>query len=272
MKPAIGVVLTLAALTQPAVARERRPLAAGLQGNPGQFFGPDAYPPEAQRAREQGRVVARLTVGIDGRVTDCKVAESSGSTALDVRTCVIAVGRVRFRPARDDRGKPIESSYVLPVRWVLPQPVAMPRRSLDERFTLILGADDRVLGCKAPSATRKTDAAALCAEWRSAAMIRGLRDRAGPGRVTLTLQQTVFFPGTAPAMEAHRAVGQTVLGLRRVAVDVLPDGSLANEQVVEQVGTQDGAAQAFADGERYEPAGATVQVLILNAASFAIAR
>lgn len=95
--------------------------AAGLRGNPASFFGPDAYPPAAQRAGAQGRVVARLTVGTDGRVTDCSVTSSSGNGDLDSTTCRIARSRVRFTPAKDDSGNPMQSSYTLPVRWVLPQ-------------------------------------------------------------------------------------------------------------------------------------------------------
>ncbi|WP_419810104.1 energy transducer TonB [Sphingomonas sp.] len=95
--------------------------AAGLKGDPGRFFGPDAYPPAAQRAGAQGRVVARLTVGVDGRVTGCTVSASSGNSDLDDTTCRIARSRVRFSPAKDDSGNAMTSSYTLPVRWVLPQ-------------------------------------------------------------------------------------------------------------------------------------------------------
>ena len=95
--------------------------AAGLKGDPGRFFGPDAYPPAAQRAGAQGRVVARLSVGTDGRVTDCTVSASSGNDDLDSTTCRIARSRVRFSPAKDDSGNAIASTYTLPVRWVLPQ-------------------------------------------------------------------------------------------------------------------------------------------------------
>ena len=95
--------------------------AAGLKGNPGNFFNADSYPPGALRAQAQGRVVARLTVGTDGRVTDCSVSSSSGNDDLDSTTCRIAKSRVRFSPAKDDSGNPIQSSYTLPVRWVLPQ-------------------------------------------------------------------------------------------------------------------------------------------------------
>jgi protein TonB len=105
----------------PAVAPPTVSRAAGLKGNPGQFFGPDAYPPAAQRAEAQGRVVARLSIGTDGRVTDCSVTTSSGNADLDSATCRISKARVRFTPAQDANGSPIASSYTLPVRWQLPK-------------------------------------------------------------------------------------------------------------------------------------------------------
>jgi protein TonB len=93
---------------------------AAVQGNPGRFFGPDAYPPAAIRAEAQGRVVAALTVGADGRVSGCTVTSSSGNSDLDDATCRIARSKVRFTPAKDDAGNPTTSSFTLPVRWVLP--------------------------------------------------------------------------------------------------------------------------------------------------------
>lgn len=104
----------------PAPPAPRVSQAAGLKGNPGQFFGTDNYPPAAIRAGAQGRVVARLSVGADGRVTDCTVSASSGNEDLDSTTCRIAKSRVRFSPAKDDSGNAIASTYTLPVRWVLP--------------------------------------------------------------------------------------------------------------------------------------------------------
>ncbi|CAN5480001.1 hypothetical protein BH10PSE14_BH10PSE14_14730 [soil metagenome] len=94
--------------------------AAKAQGNPGRFFGPDAYPPAAIRAEAQGRVVAALTIGTDGRVSGCTVTSSSGNSDLDDATCRIARSKVRFTPAKDDAGNPTTSSFTLPVRWVLP--------------------------------------------------------------------------------------------------------------------------------------------------------
>ena len=95
--------------------------AAVAKGNPGQYFGPDAYPPAAQRAEAQGRVVAKLTIGTDGRVTECTVTSSSGNSDLDNTTCRIAKQKVRYTPAKDESGAAIASTTTLPVRWVLPR-------------------------------------------------------------------------------------------------------------------------------------------------------
>jgi protein TonB len=100
---------------QPVVSQ-----AATARGNPGQYFGPDSYPPAALRAEAQGRVVAELTIGTDGRVTNCVVTSSSGNGDLDDTTCRIALRRVRYTPAKDQSGNPIAAKATLPVRWVLP--------------------------------------------------------------------------------------------------------------------------------------------------------
>jgi periplasmic protein TonB len=104
----------------PPPAPPRVSQRAGLKGDVGRFFGSDAYPPAAIRAEAQGRVVAALTVGTDGRVTGCSVTSSIGNSDLDDATCRIARSKVKFTPAKDDNGNAISSSYTLPVRWVLP--------------------------------------------------------------------------------------------------------------------------------------------------------
>ena len=100
---------------KPAVSQR-----AAVQGNPGRFFGPDNYPPAAQRAEAQGRVVASLTVGTDGRVTGCTITSSSGNSDLDDAVCRISKSRVRYSPAKDDAGNPVTSTVPLAVKWVLP--------------------------------------------------------------------------------------------------------------------------------------------------------
>ena len=78
---------------------------AGLQGNPGQFFGRTTIRRRRVRNGEEGRVVATLTVGTDGRVTDCRVTTSSGSRDLDDATCRIARSRVRLHAGEGRRGQ-----------------------------------------------------------------------------------------------------------------------------------------------------------------------
>lgn len=115
---AIGAALMVLASGIPGQARD---LSSGLRGNPGQYFDADAYPPDALRAGEQGRVIARLEIDSTGRVVSCAVKTSSGSTSLDRTTCRIALDKITFTPATDRRGRPIATSYTLPVRWVLPR-------------------------------------------------------------------------------------------------------------------------------------------------------
>lgn len=52
-----------------------------------------------------------VRVQLDGRGTDCKINKSSGVPAIDQWTCRLVETRLRFRPATDDRGRPIVAWY-----------------------------------------------------------------------------------------------------------------------------------------------------------------
>lgn len=99
-------------------------LAPGVtppRGDPIRWLSFDDYPPEAVRNNEEGRTVARLLIGVDGRVQSCGIVKSSGSASLDAATCHAAIKRGVFEPARLASGEPVRSTYDLPVRWVLPR-------------------------------------------------------------------------------------------------------------------------------------------------------
>lgn len=123
----------------------------------GQLITKDDYPPAALRAGAEGRTVARLAISAQGRVTDCVVTSSSGNADLDAATCRAAV-RATWRPALDDDGKPVSSTYTLPVRWALPKPAepvevaAMPP-NLAVALELKVGTDGRVLSCRVLQST-----------------------------------------------------------------------------------------------------------------------
>jgi len=69
------------------------------------------YPPRAVRDEIQGRVGVRVTVGTNGRVADCSVTNSSGSSILDDAACAGMRSYARFKPALNDAGQAITGSY-----------------------------------------------------------------------------------------------------------------------------------------------------------------
>lgn len=94
--------------------------AARPRANLASYLSSDDYPAAAIRNEEQGSVAFALDIGADGRVTDCRVRQSSGSAALDAATCRIMRSRARYTPARDADGKAIAGHDQGVVRWVLP--------------------------------------------------------------------------------------------------------------------------------------------------------
>jgi len=78
------------------------------------------YPIAAMRYEQEGRTAVVLGIGETGRVTDCRVTESSGHSALDAATCSLLVRRARFTPARDAKGNAIRGSFATAIKWVLP--------------------------------------------------------------------------------------------------------------------------------------------------------
>ena len=70
------------------------------------------YPAEVLQYWPRGaRVDIQFRVQVDGRATGCKINRSSGVPAIDQWTCRLAETRLRFRPATDDRGRPMVSWY-----------------------------------------------------------------------------------------------------------------------------------------------------------------
>jgi protein TonB len=103
--------------TPPAVNLSR---GVAPRGNQGDWFPQDSYPAAAQRAGAEGRVSVSVGVGANGRVTDCRVTESSGDASLDEATCRLAKRNGRFEPARDASGNAVASTTSLRgVRWQL---------------------------------------------------------------------------------------------------------------------------------------------------------
>jgi protein TonB len=90
------------------------------RANLNSYFSGDDYPAAALRGNDEGSTGFRLTIGPSGRVTDCQVTASSGSSALDQATCRILRSRARYTPARDSSGNPTSGTDSGRVTWRLP--------------------------------------------------------------------------------------------------------------------------------------------------------
>jgi protein TonB len=121
-------VMLLTWLTPPELSNAREPRAEEHYGParshatanlPG-LFSSDDYPEEAMRRDEQGTVAYTLAINPRGSVSNCVIARSSGSAALDTATCTVLQQRAHFIPARDGSGRPVADLHSGRIRWVLP--------------------------------------------------------------------------------------------------------------------------------------------------------
>ncbi len=102
----------------PPAAKKVEPARA--RANLASYVSDEDYPSNAVRNEEQGTTRFRLTVGPDGKVRDCTVTGSSGSSALDSTTCKLMRQRAKFTPARNSDGKATGDTVTSAIRWVLP--------------------------------------------------------------------------------------------------------------------------------------------------------
>jgi periplasmic protein TonB len=102
----------------PPVAKRPNPVP---KGNPGNWANTNDYPSRALQQEREGTTGFRVTVGPNGRVTDCQITSSSGHPDLDQATCTNVTRRARFDPALDGNGQPTTGSYSNRVRWQIPK-------------------------------------------------------------------------------------------------------------------------------------------------------
>lgn len=102
----------------PPVAKRPNPIP---KGNPGNWANTNDYPSRALQQEREGTTGFRVTVGPNGRVTDCQVTSSSGHADLDQATCSNVTRRARFDPALDSNGNPTNGTYSNRVRWQIPK-------------------------------------------------------------------------------------------------------------------------------------------------------
>lgn len=122
------------------------PAGPEVLGDRAAWIARNDYPARAKRAGDEGRTAIELTINKFGRVVDCIVTESSGSSELDAATCRNVRSRARFRPAFDATGDAIASKYETAVRWKLdarPTPEAF-----GAAFSFTIAEDGTVEDCE----------------------------------------------------------------------------------------------------------------------------
>jgi TonB family protein len=116
-------------------------LAAVLAATPlikGPWIEQDEYP-TSMPGKDSGEGITRIEVLVDetGSIDACKIALSSGVHQLDQRACDLTTKRVRFKPAADDRGRPLYGTYQLMIGWVQDSN-AFTRQPADADLELII--------------------------------------------------------------------------------------------------------------------------------------
>lgn len=74
-------------------------------------------PPGGRQARIGNEVIVKVTVGADGRASNCSVFRASPDAEADAITCRLVVERLRFRPATDANGNPVPAPFYWRQRW-----------------------------------------------------------------------------------------------------------------------------------------------------------
>lgn len=74
-------------------------------------------PPGGRQVRRGSFVEIYMTVGTDGRASNCRVITPSVDSEADRVTCRLAEERFRFEPARNSNGDPVAYSYGWRQRW-----------------------------------------------------------------------------------------------------------------------------------------------------------
>ena len=65
------------------------------------------YPRALVNSGVSGNVSVRFSVLTSGRIANCRIARSSGSSELDALTCRLLTNRLRFAPATDANGRAV---------------------------------------------------------------------------------------------------------------------------------------------------------------------
>lgn len=105
------------------------------RANLASYVSNDDYPLDAIRNGEQGTVRFTLTVGADGRVSNCMIVESSGSASLDSTSCRILTSAPASPPPPTATAIPPRTPSPAPSAGCCPTTARIPRWKRPRRST-----------------------------------------------------------------------------------------------------------------------------------------
>lgn len=74
-------------------------------------------PPGGREVRRGTEVIVKVTVGTNGRASNCSVYRASPDPEADRITCRLVVERLGFKPAQDAQGNPVAAPFYWRQRW-----------------------------------------------------------------------------------------------------------------------------------------------------------
>ena len=209
-----GLLLAFAAIFAAAADHPSTARLLNIQ----ELVTPNDYPRVALVNNQQGSVTVRLKIDQTGLVTSCKVIVSSGHQALDDQTCALYRARARFEPARDRRGRPVDSSYKQKTTWRLAASDAfppMPRHAWMTRTTAAISSEGGILDCKV-EVVGVSSSSQYC-DFLRALVAHGSGNAEAKGPVaSFSISETYFYPvetakiASPPVLRDATNVGEQV--------------------------------------------------------------
>jgi TonB family protein len=185
------------------------------------------YPKAALANKEQGTVQAWLLVGIDGRVERCGIEISSGAASLDSQTCNLLIAKAQFEPARDRRGRPVQSVFHQRITWRLQDNVKP--KDMATRMSIVVGPANEVRSCKVEffySEQWHEAPQSLCDEFlkRGTGLLAAVRAKSKVHDALVVLETWTFTTPGKPIPSVGRGAGETLVALRSATASYSVDG------------------------------------------------
>ncbi len=191
------------------------------------LFSANDYPVEALDRNEQGHVGTVIRVDATGAISDCLIEKSSGSAALDRRTCELIRLRAKYKPAHDRRGRAVASEAHETVTWRIEEDLPEASDPWAVNVVMSYGTDGQPLSCRVEAEGAKTGSGpSTC----SASPIPAELKQLGAISQLVVQQRLAFGANPPPTLGADDLIiGRMVLDLR---VDA--EGRITSCEVTEQ--------------------------------------